>query len=246
MADNDHAAAFWTSVATTFQSNPAVLLELFNEPFVGQSSLASSDAQPPWYYILHGGGTETALLANGTPGSITVNWQTAGYQQMLDAVRATGATNVVLVGTDSWTQTMTDWLQYAPSDPSKQLAAAWHPYSAAPYGPANQVICPGLPACSAQEMTAVQSILAAGYPVVATEFGDAITTAPGNSAPWASVLLPFADAHGISYLGWTWNPWTGFTADVLITDAAGDPTPGYGTYVEQHYLCVAAGTKGCP
>jgi len=246
MADADHSLNFWTSVANAFRGNPAVLFEPFNEPFVGESSLSSSDSQPVWYYILNGGGTETTLLASGNPGSVTLNWTTAGYQQLLDAIRATGATNIVLTGTDSWTQTMTDWLQYAPKDPAGQLAAAWHPYSAAPWGPANQVVCPGLPQCSAQEMSAVKAILAAGYPVVATEFGDAITKTPGNAAPWASVLLPFADQNGISYLGWTWDVWTSATSDVLITDEAGDPTYGFGTYVKQHYLCVASGTKNCP
>ena len=95
-------------------------------------------------------------------------------------------------------------------------------------------------------MSAVQGILAAGYPVVATEFGDAVTASPGNTAPWASVLLPFADQNGISYLGWTWDAWSGATADVLIIDAACHPTNGYGTYVQQHYLCVAARTANCP
>jgi endoglucanase len=246
MADADHSSEFWTSIANTFKGNRAVLFELFNEPFIGESSLSSSDAQSSWYYILNGGATEAAFLATGNPGDISLNWLTAGYQQLLDAIRGTGATNVILTGTDSWTQTISDWLQYAPKDPLGQLAASWHPYPAAPYGPANVVICPGLPQCSAAEMSAVQGILAAGYPVVATEFGDAITASPGDSAPWASVLLPFADHNGISYLGWTWDAWSGATADVLITDEAGDPTNGYGTYVKQHYLCVAAGTQNCP
>ncbi len=246
MADSDHSVAFWTSIATTFKSNPAVIFELFNEPFVGESPLASGDTNSAWYYILNGGATETELQASGNPSEIDLNWTTEGYQQLLDAVRATGATNVVIAGTDSWTQTMTEWLSYAPTDPAHQLAAAWHPYSAAPYGYPTQVVCPGLPQCSAEEMTAVQDILAAGYPVVATEFGDMITASPGDTAPWASVLLPFADQHGISYLGWTWDVWTGATADVLINDEAGDPTYGYGTYVKQHYLCVASGATNCP
>jgi hypothetical protein len=100
--------------------------------------------------------------------------------------------------------------------------------------------------CSAQELTAVQKIIAAGYPVVVTEFGDYITSTPSNTAQWASVLLPFADKLGVSYLGWTWDLWTGFNQDVLITDEAGDPTYGYGTYVKQHYLCVASGASSCP
>jgi len=33
MADADHSPAFWTSMATTFKSNHAVLFDLFNEPY---------------------------------------------------------------------------------------------------------------------------------------------------------------------------------------------------------------------
>jgi endoglucanase len=38
-------------------------------------------------------------------------------QQMLDAVRATGATNVVLTSTNSYAGALYDWLQYKPTDP---------------------------------------------------------------------------------------------------------------------------------
>jgi hypothetical protein len=128
------------------------------------------------------------------------------------------------------------------------LGAVWHPYAAAKYP--TQVACVkdgiievGLPQCSSLEMDAVKSILAAGYPVLITEFGDAIG---GSTAPWASVLLPFADANGVGYLAWTWNTWSGHKENVLITDAQGDPTAGYGQYVREHYQCRAAGKPSCP
>jgi endoglucanase len=246
MADADYSATFWSSVASTFKSNPAVIFELFNEPFVGTSSLASSDTNTPGYYILNGGATETTVAAAGNPSKINLTWTTAGMQQLLNAVRATGATNVVLTSTDAYSSSLSDWLQHMPTDPAGQLGAVWHAYSAAAYGYPTQVTCQPLPQCSATEMSAAQQILAAGHPIVITEFGDVITSAAGNSSPWASVLLPFADKNGISYLGWTWDTWAGVGGNVLITDAAGDPTNGFGTYVKQHYLCVAGGTSNCP
>jgi aryl-phospho-beta-D-glucosidase BglC (GH1 family) len=242
MADADHSVAFWTSLASTFKGYPNVIFELFNEPFLDQSSL-EDDA--PWADLLNGGGTFSSYVTGGNPGVIDYTWKNAGMQQMLDAVRATGATNVVLTSTVAWSSAMGGWLQYKPTDPAKQLGAVWHAYSAAAYGYPDQVSCWGLPACSATIMADVQGILAAGYPVVVTEFGDAITAGAGNTAPWASVLLPFADANGLSYLGWTWDVWTGFSANVLITDEQGDPTNGFGTYVKQHYLCAGAGTANC-
>ena len=35
--DEDHAPRLWTSVATTFKSDPAVIFDLFNEPYIGNS-----------------------------------------------------------------------------------------------------------------------------------------------------------------------------------------------------------------
>jgi hypothetical protein len=58
-------------------------------------------------------------------------------------------------------------------------------------------------------------------------------------------LLPWADQRGLSYFGWTWDTWGAVDA-VLIQDAAGTPTPGFGAYTKQHYLCKAAGTANCP
>jgi aryl-phospho-beta-D-glucosidase BglC (GH1 family) len=241
MADTDHSIAFWTSVANQFKGNPAVVFELFNEPFLGNTSLVGNT---PWPDLLNGGTVSTFVYTGGS-GSMNLTWSTAGMQQLLDAVRGTGATNVVLSSTLSWAQQMDGWLQYKPTDPIGQLGAVWHPYpyteSEVACGP-DGIITVGEPQCASLEMAAVQAIVAAGYPVVATEFGDTIG---GSTAPWASILLPFADTNGVSYLGWVWDNWTA-TENLLITDAAGDPTQGYGTYVKAHYLCRAAGTANCP
>jgi hypothetical protein len=87
-------------------------------------------------------------------------------------------------------------------------------------------------------------VVDAGYPVLTTEYGD--HDVPGTvGAPFASILLPWADALGISYHGWTWDPWLD-PDNVLIKDATGTPTDGFGVYVKAHYLCVATGTADCP
>jgi endoglucanase len=79
--------------------------------------------------------------------------------------------------------------------------------------------------------------------VVISEFGD--HNAPGTTdAPFVSRLLPWADQHGASYLGWAWDAWQD-KDNVLIKNSAGDPTDGYGVYVKQHLLCVASGKPPC-
>jgi endoglucanase len=242
MADADHSIAFWTSVASTFKSSPSVIFELFNEPFLDMTSALVDTS--PLLDLLNGGGTLSSYVAQtpNNPWHTTVShtWKSAGMQQMLNAVRATGATNVVLTSSVSYAGAIFDWLQYKPTDPANQLGAVWHAYSVPAYP--HQVDCVNMPGCSATVMAAAQAIKAAGYPVVITEYGDTIG---GSTAPWASVLLPFADANDISYLGWTWDTWQGQTANDLITDAAGDPSQGFGTYVKAHYQCRAAGNAVC-
>jgi aryl-phospho-beta-D-glucosidase BglC (GH1 family) len=246
MADSDHSPAFWTSLATAFKSNPAVIFELFNEPFLGES--ARGDKTAAGSDIAYGTGIETAFLLSGT---VNYTWTITGMQQMLDAVRATGAKNPVLVGSDSWSQQLVDFLAYPVTDSAGQLGAAWHPYPITMSGSSTpQARCVGLPACSALQLQAAKDIITAGYPVVITEFGDAISSSstPNTNSPWSQILLPWADTNGVSYLGWTWDTWSGFTSNVLIIDAAGDPTNGYGAYVKQHLQCRAAnnGSASCP
>lgn len=240
MADAEHSVAFWSSLGAAFKGYPNVIFELFNEPFLDQTSLQDGNA---WEDLVNGKGTLSDYKVQGNPGTVSYAWNNAGMQQMLDAVRAAGATNVILTSTLAYSSSMGGWLQYHPKDtlnPS-QVGAVWHAYP----NPANasMVNCIGTAAsCSAEDFAAVQKILAAGYPVVITEFGD---NSGGASAPLSSVLLPWADTNGVSYLAWTWNAWVGSTY-YLITNSGGDPSAGFGAYVKAHYQCRAAGTAHCP
>jgi len=241
MADADNSVKFWSSLAAAFKGNPAVIFELFNEPFLDQAPLTGTI---PWTALINGGTlTSYTTQTKSSPYYETVQytWQSAGMQAMLNAVRATGATNVILTSTLGYAGDLGGWLQNHPTDtlnPS-QVGAVWHEYPA-PSAP-NEANCSGLPTCSTQLLADAVAIRAAGYPVVVTEFGD---PSGGTTAPWSAVLLPFADTNGISYMAWTWNPWVG-TTFYLITDAAGDPTVGYGQYVKAHYQCRAAGNLVC-
>jgi hypothetical protein len=239
MADQDHAPAFWTSLASTFKGHSNVLFELFNEPFLDQAPLQDAT---PWEALIEGKGTIRSYNVQGNPGLVNKPWRPAGMQQMLDAVRAAGATNVILTGTIAYDSALDGWLEHHPADTlhPAQIAAAWHAYPAQDH--ADQVNCIGLPACSAKIMQSALDVLSAGYPVVITEYGD---TVRAGQAALASRLLPFADAHGISYFAWTWDPWVG-TTYYLITDAGGHPTAGYGEYVKAHYLCRHDGKASCP
>ncbi len=235
-ADEDHSVAFWKSIATTFRSSPGVMFELFNEPF----SAWMGASQDPWK-VLRDGGSFNQIATGGMPFSRAVDWKAAGMQKLLDTIRATGAGNVVIAPGVNYTSDLSRWLSFAPSDTRHQLAVAWHAYPkfGATFGSAAYT----LPNYGEAAFSAAKDIMAAGYPVLITEFGD--HNAPGTtSAPFASTLLPRADAMGIGYLGWAWDVWQN-PDHVLIKDAAGTPSAGYGEYVKQHYLCRAGGAESC-
>ena len=190
MADLDHAAAFWSSVARAFKTDPAILFDLYNEPH-GIS----------WQCWLDG-----CVLPEG--------WRTAGVQAMVDAVRSTGARQPIIVSGPDWGNDLASWLRYRPHDPARQLVAGFHVY--------NWLSCSTV-ACWNHTVRPV----ARSVPVIATEFGARPCT-----TSFAVNFMNWADAAGVSYLGWTWNPWACNTP-ALITSWDGQPS-GYGQALREH------------
>lgn len=223
MADADHSLAFWTSVAGMFKSYPSVMFELFNEPYMNFEF--SGD---PWAYMMQGtGGSFSGYPATSGSGNwqdVKQPWAIASYQAMLDAVRATGASNVVLVGAMQYSQDLSGWLAHKPSDSLNQMAAVWHAYPT--YGASWGSAAYAEPNFAPAVYTDMQGILAAGIPVIATETGD--RNAPGTvGAPLVSNITDWADQNGVSVIGWAWDVW-GDADNVLIKDVDGTPTDGYG------------------
>ncbi|HXX90898.1 MAG TPA: cellulase family glycosylhydrolase [Acidimicrobiales bacterium] len=234
MADADHSITFWSQVASAYKSNHAVIFDLFNEPYF----YWISDGTPPWSCWLNGCQQNQVVTAGQTlPDGTTTGyqtsytWQSAGMQQLLDAVRATGATNPVLINGLGWANDDTGWGANAPSDPANQLIVGAHMY-------------PGAVTCLAPSCPSIET-LAATHPVVIGETGDS-SAAPATYLP---TFLPWADAHGLSYLAWTWNPW-GNADDVLIQDWSGTPTTGEGAVYQAHLAALASSggttTTGSP
>jgi endoglucanase len=105
MADADHSPAMWSSVASAFKGNPAVVFDLYNEPH-----------DISWSCWLNGCTT-------------SAGWQAAGMQQLLDAVRNAGATQPVMAGGLNWSGDLSSWLANEPNDPLHQLVASAHIYN---------------------------------------------------------------------------------------------------------------------
>src|SRR5207247_8648737 len=58
-----------------------------------------------------------------------IAYQVAGFQSLVNAVRVTGATNVILLGGLAYSNDLTQWLQYKPTDSTGNLAASAHIYN---------------------------------------------------------------------------------------------------------------------
>lgn len=222
LADADHSIAFWAGVASAFKAYPNVMFDLFNEPYpdnYGQPAGANA-----WVTLLNGG--PMAKFPNNTSGGANFDdvqmWTAAGTQAMLNAVRATGASNVVMVAGVGWAGDVSQWLQYSPTDPLKQMAASVHLYPK--YGTAYGTAA--YATLDAARSAQLAAIIAAGYPVVIGEVGGRNSTGTVGDQ-FTSNVLAWADTNKASVMGWTWDPW-GNADNVLIKDAAGTPTDGFG------------------
>jgi hypothetical protein len=83
------APTFWTSVANTYKNNPYVWFDLFNE--------AHGISDSVWL----NGGTVHYTVKNNLNQTVDKTYTAVGMQTLANSVRATGATNPVLIcGTD--------------------------------------------------------------------------------------------------------------------------------------------------
>jgi hypothetical protein len=224
MPDADHAAAFWTDVATTFAGDDGVVYEPYNEPFP-DSNRDSTAAWTCW----RDGCTARQAVPSGMPAMM---YQATGLQALVDAIRGTGATNLILLGGVQYSNALTQWLAYKPNDPMGNIAPALHAYN--------------FNACTANCWDTVLSNVVASVPLVATEFGENDCM----GATFETPLLSWLDAHGAGYLAWSWNAYgacqpaaaaTATTAAVrgqpwsLITDyTSGNPNGGYAQTFHDH------------
>ncbi|MGH3156233.1 MAG: cellulase family glycosylhydrolase, partial [Streptosporangiaceae bacterium] len=84
MPDAGQAVKFWTSVASTFDGNDAVIFDLFNQPYPDRASGATT--AEGWHCWRYGG------MCTG------ISYRVAGMQALINAIRSTGATNVIMLG----------------------------------------------------------------------------------------------------------------------------------------------------
>jgi hypothetical protein len=209
MPDEDHGPTLWSQVAATFKNNPAVMFDLFGEPFPDNNT----DSTAAW----------TCWRDGGTCPQLS--YQAAGMQQLVDTVRAAGASNVITLAGIGYASVFDQWGAYEPTDPgppgalnwSSQLVADFHNYS---FGGCTTAACwdtiPG-------ELN--------GAPLLTGEMGF---------DGYIETYMSWADAHGVGYLAWTWDTWGCSGGQALISDYSGTPCNPYGTGYQQHLATLAS------
>ncbi len=163
MADTN-SKQFWLEVANKYKGDGHVLFELYNEPH-----------DISWQTWLRGG--------------TVAEYQTVGMQDLYDAVRSTGADNVVIAGGLSYAFDLSGVAGNAIQ--GYNIMYATHPYY--PQDPAGA-------------WDTKFGYLAARdiAPVIATEFGDHTASCNGD---WNNQLVAYSDKLHISFTAWAW--WAG-------------------------------------
>lgn len=180
MADQN-SITFWSEVASKYKGDGRVLFELYNEPH-----------DVPWDVWQSGGNSGDGFNA-------------VGMQQLYDAVRATGAENLVFIGG-------LDFAFDLSGVPAHRVQGYNIVYASHPYDYANK---------QPASWDKAWGFLAATDPVALTEFGSF-----NCSTGYYSQLIQAADAKKVSWTAWAWYPGgCGFPS--IINDWTGTPSePG--------------------
>ncbi|MFF0779615.1 cellulase family glycosylhydrolase [Streptomyces sp. NPDC003720] len=200
MPDMRYAPSFWASVASTFKDDRAAVFDLFNEPYPDRATSGAADAWKCW----RDGGT--------CPG---ISYEVAGMQDLVDSIRGAGAKNVIMAGGLAYSNDLSQWLTYRPTDPAGNLAAAYHVYN--------------FNTCSSESCwNSTLAPVAAQVPLIAGEVGENTC-----SHGFTDQVMKWFDDRNLSYLGWTWNTWDCSSGPSLISGYDGTPT-AYGAGLRDH------------
>jgi hypothetical protein len=177
MADQN-SITFWTMVANQFKGDGRVIFELFNEPH-----------DISWSVWRNGGTVD--------------GWQAAGMQQLYEAVRSTGAHNLVLIG----------GLDYAfdlSGVGANRITGYNIAYVSHPYGHFNNK--------QVGNFDAAFGTLSQSDPIILTEFGN-----NNCNAQYYTDVISYAAPRRIGWTAWAWYP-QGCTFPSLINDWNGTPS----------------------
>ncbi|XP_054265212.1 endoglucanase-like [Macrosteles quadrilineatus] len=192
MPNQEVSIDFWKDVANMFKGDEGIIFDLFNEPFPDR---AIEDRDQAWRCWKNGG--------DDCPG---FEYRVAGMQDLVYAVRNTGAKNLIMLGGLNFANDLEGWTNYLPYDPAYNVAASMHSY--------NFNSCIDKKCWDKGIGTIIKT-----HPVIVGEIGE-----NDCSHQYIDKLMPYLEERGISYLGWTWNNWNCKDGPSLVKNYDGEPT----------------------
>ena len=217
MADAD-SVVFWQQVAPIYKSYSSVLFEAYNEPHPGTWACWTGACTM----------TSDSGYSDDCKCSKTFTYPGVGMQALVNAIRGTGANNLVLVGGMQWGFDLSQLNTY-------KLTGTNIVYDTHPYYPYTDKL--------PNTWDAAFGIPSRTFPVVSAESGEY-----DCDSTYESQLLSYFDAHQIGWTSFSWSlRGNTCTYPLLITDYNGTPSAGYGLAIYQHlhrYATTSAPVSG--
>ena len=210
LPDTGKDVAFWQDLATLYHNDTGVLFDLFGEPF-GIS----------WSTWLNGGTISSGCYVIGGPSlqKEPGTYQAIGMRALVARVRELAPDNVIILGGTNWGYDLSGIPQGFALQ-GTNLAYDTHPFDYAGKEPG--------------DWPSAVDAAARRYPVIAGEFGSYTC-----GTDYIAQAISYFNAHHISWLAWTWGPYSCGTPSLL---AAWPDVPSvpYGTYIKQQMLQLSA------
>jgi len=210
--------AFWKEVATKYKDRPDVLFDLFNEPH-----------DISWEVWRNGGfvqektgkADEDAFLSDAEKKKIAQGFPSPGMQALVDAVRGTGARNLIVAAGMGWSYDLSGIAKGYALDNGKGngIIYSWHVYN-----------------WHKDWQNAVMAT-AEKYPILVGECGADVlkmsfipAADQEDPATWSPRFLGFIQKNKFNWTAFSFHP---HCTPVLISDWKFTPTPGWGALVKE-------------
>jgi hypothetical protein len=217
------AATYWTAIAAHYKNNPDVIFDVYNEPVTKKPATDLTDTD--WQLWLHGGTVQGV--------------QVLGMQNLVDAIRGTGATQVVMVEGLHGGSSLTNIGNHLVAD--SNVSYEVHVY----FSPT---------AVTADQWDANFGFLSNRFPVYVGEWAllpnafypNQCRSVPHDQADQkVTEFMTYMDAHTMSWTAWAFmesrliQNYTNYaptTLDIPWTCGDTNSPAGMGTLVRQHLL----------
>jgi hypothetical protein len=215
MPDADHASAFWTSVANTFKTNRSVIFDLYNEPYPD----SNQDTPAAWSCLLNG--------CTSVYPSDSSTYTSVGMQSLVNTVRATGSTNIIMSPCVQFANGCSQWLSNKPIDATGNLVTASHSYQGQ--------------SCSSQACyDSIYAPILALNPIILGEIGE-----NDCQHTYVDAVMAWMDARYGHYIAWAWNTYDCSSFPAVISAYDGTPT-AFGIGIRDHLLQLRGSTPPTP